>query len=168
MGGRADQLVDERLAELDHEILAGIPKQGHVFEQMNRSIGTDENNDSGSFHNTSLGTLSNQRKEMAKQNTSNPGEPDVSGHSSQDISMLSANKANSGEKTSNLPKAKRNVKDLDQKLLSLNDIMMQASQNKSKIDAEQEHKILERARAFCQGRDGRQIPQQESTPPMTF
>jgi hypothetical protein len=36
--------------------------------------------------------------------------------------------------------------------------MMEASQNKNKIDAEQEQKILERARAFCQGRDGRQVP----------
>lgn len=155
MGGATDHVVDERLAELDGEILAGIPKRGQLFEQMNRSIVTDENNDSGSFHNTSLGALSNQRKDIGRPNASHPGEHEVSGHSSQDISMLSANKAHSGEKSSHPTKSRRNVKDMDQKLLSLNDIMMQASQNKHKIDAEQEQKILERARAFCQGRDGR-------------
>ena len=167
MGGTAELLADEGLQELDVEILArnSHTKMGSVFEQMNRSIGTDEHNDSGSFHNTSLGTLSNQRKELAR--PSRAGEHDVSGHSSQDISMLSANKATSGEKTSHPQRAKKNMKDLDEKLLSLNDIMMEASQNKNKIDAEQEQKILERARAFCQGRDGRQVPNQEP-PPMAF
>ena len=67
-------------------------------------------------------------------------------------------KVGSGEKNRRKSITKKRAKDFDQKLLSLNDVMMEASQNKNKIDAEQEQKILERARAFCQGRDGRQVP----------
>lgn len=105
---------------------------------MNHSIGTDEHNDShnNSIHNTSLGTFTNQQREKVR--PSNAGEHDMSGYSSQDISMLSANKANHGDKVEHPQRTKKNMEDLNQKLVSLNDIMMEASQNKTKIDAEQE------------------------------
>ena len=45
---------------------------------------------------------------------------------------------------------------------------MQASQNKTKIDEESERNILARARAFCKGRDGKQMQSKEAAPPLAF
>lgn len=78
--------------------------------------------------------------------------------------MLSANNKHGHSAEKNKKKQRQAPglrEDLNEKLLSLNDIMMQASQNKNKIDAEKEKQILDRAKAFCQGRDGKQIPNQE-------
>ena len=122
---------------LQPEVGRSNHKSGNVLESMNRSMQYSDHNDSVNIHNTSLGNLSNQRidTDNHRPRTGIVARNDLndSSQNSQDISMLSANKNNSGDKNLRKQRAVR-AEDLDQKLLSLNDIMMQASQNK--IDAD--------------------------------
>ena len=82
MGGSNKKLIDDDIHEFDGELVTGIPKAGHGLEALDRTTENEDVNDSGSFHNLSLGALSYQKKEGARPGTSNPEGHGVSRHSS--------------------------------------------------------------------------------------
>lgn len=123
---------------IDRCLITGLNKQGHGLDPIDGSSGSEDDIDNGSYHNMSYGAMSNKKKGAARQGAGEADLNNVSRHSSQDVSMLSANKLYSGEKSRQNSRTKKRARDLDSKLISLNDVMMEASQNKNKIDAEQE------------------------------